>query len=120
MSDATAALDYGNEVLLLRVVAELAAAGRAVLMTTHQPDHALAYATRAILMRNGAIIADGSPEDVVTSDSLTELYGTPIHVARVALPGRGALSARTCIPVQLVGDGSEPIRNEGPPWASPM
>ncbi|MGB7797367.1 MAG: ABC transporter ATP-binding protein [Pseudonocardiaceae bacterium] len=120
LDEPTAALDYGNEVHLLRVVAELAAAGRAVLMTTHQPDHALAYATRAILMRNGAIIADGSPEDVVTSDSLTELYGTPIHVARVALPGRGARSARTCIPVQLFGDGSEPIRNEGPPWASPM
>ncbi|MGH3781130.1 MAG: ABC transporter ATP-binding protein [Pseudonocardiaceae bacterium] len=108
LDEPTAALDYGNEVHLLRVVAELAAAGRAVLMTTHQPDHALAYATRAVLMRNGAIIADGSPADVVTSDSLSELYGTPIHVAHVSLPGPGARTARTCVPM----DSRSPERTE--------
>jgi ABC-type cobalamin/Fe3+-siderophores transport system ATPase subunit len=99
LDEPTAALDYGNEVHLLRVVAELAATGRSVLMTTHQPDHAVTYATRPVLMRNGAIVADGSPEGVVTSDSLSELYGTPIHVARVALPGPGARSVRTWVPV---------------------
>jgi ABC-type cobalamin/Fe3+-siderophores transport system ATPase subunit len=111
LDEPTAALDYGNEVHLLRVVAELAAAGRSVLMTTHQPDHALTYATRAVLMRNGTIIADGSPADVVTSGSLTELYGTPIHVAEVALPGSVGGGVRTCIPVQQLGAGSKLTRN---------
>ena len=131
LDEPTAALDYGNEVHLMSVVAELAAAGRSVLMTTHQPDHALTYATRAVLMRHGAIVADGSPADVVTSESLSELYGTPIHVARVALPGPGARYARTCIPVVPIpavpipavppgGANSKPTRNEGSPCGRPV
>jgi iron complex transport system ATP-binding protein len=97
LDEPTAALDYGNEVHILTVIADLAADGRSVLMTTHQPDHALAYATRAVLMRDGAVTADGPPAEVVTSDRLTELYRVPIHVADVPLPG--SRTARRCIPV---------------------
>ncbi|HEY4017356.1 MAG TPA: ATP-binding cassette domain-containing protein [Pseudonocardiaceae bacterium] len=97
LDEPTAALDYGNEVHILTVIADLAADGRSVLMTTHQPDHALAYATRAVLMRDGAVTADGPPAKVVTSERLTELYRVPIHVADVPLPG--SRTARRCIPV---------------------
>jgi ABC-type cobalamin/Fe3+-siderophores transport system ATPase subunit len=113
LDEPTAALDYGNEVHILSVVADLAAAGHSVLMTTHQPDHALSYATRAVLMRDGAIVADGPPEQVVTSDSLSWLYGTPIHVARVALPGPGAPGeVLTCIPT--VGPTRKEAVRRGP------
>lgn len=99
LDEPTSALDYGNEVRFLDVVAELVRTGRAVLMTTHQPSHALTHADRAILMRGGAIVADGSPEDVVTSDRLSDLYGVPIHVAQVPLPGGHGRTQRTCFPV---------------------
>jgi iron complex transport system ATP-binding protein len=98
LDEPTTALDYGNEVRILQVVAELARAGHAVLMSTHQPAHALTYAHRAVLMRDGAIVADGTPDDIVTSERLTALYGVPIHVAPVALPG-GEAEIRTCVPI---------------------
>jgi iron complex transport system ATP-binding protein len=59
LDEPTAALDYGNEVRLLQCIAGLAQAGRAILMTTHQPAHALWYGTTAVLMREGRIIAQG-------------------------------------------------------------
>jgi ABC-type cobalamin/Fe3+-siderophores transport system ATPase subunit len=99
LDEPTAALDYGNEVHILTVLTELAAAGHTVLMTTHQPDHALTYATRAVLMRAGAIVADGPPEQIITSDRLTDLYGTPIHVARFPMPGPDPGIAHACIPI---------------------
>ena len=99
LDEPTAALDYGNEVRILHVVTELARAGRSVLMTTHQPAHALTYANRAVLMRDGAVVADGRPDDVVTSERLSDLYGVPIHVARVALPGGSGREIRTCVPI---------------------
>jgi ABC-type cobalamin/Fe3+-siderophores transport system ATPase subunit len=37
-------------------------------MTTRQAAHALAYVSRAVLMQDGAIIAEGHPADVVTTD----------------------------------------------------
>jgi iron complex transport system ATP-binding protein len=96
LDEPTAALDYGNEVRLLATIRALAGAGRTVIMTTHQPAHALAHADRAVLMQQGRIIADGPPSEVVTSARLSDLYGVPIHVAAVALPGRTVL---TCVPV---------------------
>jgi iron complex transport system ATP-binding protein len=95
----TAALDYGNEVRILQVVAELGRAGRAVLMTTHQPAHALAHAGRAVLLRDGAVLANGKPRDVVTGPALSDLYETAIGVVPVVLPGRSDVALRTCIPV---------------------
>ncbi len=99
LDEPTAALDYGNEVRLLQIMTDLAREGRSILMTTHQPAHALGYSNHAVLMRNGAIIADGAPADVVTSERLTELYGAAIHVAAVALPGDPGRQVLTCIPI---------------------
>lgn len=99
LDEPTAALDYGNEVRLLGIVADLARDGRSVLMTTHQPGHALSYSSRTVLMRNGVIIADGAPAEVITSERLTALYEVPIYVAAVVLPGEMNGEVRTCIPL---------------------
>jgi iron complex transport system ATP-binding protein len=101
LDEPTAALDYGNGVRILDVITDLARAGRCVLMTTHQPTHALTHANRAVLMRWGRLVADGAPEDVVTSESLTDLYGVGIHVAWVNLPGEHGFPVRTCVPIPL-------------------
>jgi iron complex transport system ATP-binding protein len=100
LDEPTAALDYGNEVRLLGIIADLARDGRSVLMTTHQPNHALNYSSRAVLMRNGAITADGAPAEVITSERLTALYEAPIYVAAVALPSEMNRELRVCIPLR--------------------
>lgn len=107
LDEPTAALDYGNEVRILAVVADLAAEGRAVLMTTHQPDHALGYARRAVLLRAGQVVADGPPDEVVTGPLLSDLYGVPIHVGRMDLPGGG--SVRACVPVGRHAQGRSAV-----------
>ncbi len=106
LDEPTAALDYGNEVRALRVIAELAWAGRSVVMTTHQPSHALTYSSRAVFMRDGHVVADGRPDDVVTGERLSDIYGVPVHVTGVTLPaGHGRREVRTCVPIPAP-DGS--------------
>lgn len=100
LDEPTSALDYGNEVRFLDVVVDLVQANRAVLMTTHQPSHALTHADRAVLMRNGTIVADGASEHVVTSQRLSELYGVRIHVALVPLPEADGDTQRVCFPIR--------------------
>ncbi|WP_235948777.1 ABC transporter ATP-binding protein [Candidatus Frankia alpina] len=108
LDEPTAALDYGNEVRTLHVVAELAREGHAIIMTTHQPSHALTYSNRAVLMRGGVVIADGHPDDVVTGESLSDLYGVPVHVTGVTLPpGYDRREMRTCVPIPT-------------PWSDPQ
>lgn len=100
LDEPTSSLDYGNEVRFLDLVADLVSDNRAVLMTTHQPAHALTHGDRAVLMRNGTIVADGASEQVLTSERLTGLYGVGIHVAQVPLPGANGDTQRTCFPIR--------------------
>ncbi len=55
--------------------------GVAVLMVAHDVNPILRYLDHVIyLARSGVVM--GPPEDVITADTLTMLYGTPIDVLR--------------------------------------
>ena len=72
---------------------------------------------RAVPMCAGAIIPEGPPVHAIPSGCLSELYSVPIHVARVALPGPGARSARMGMPAIHRVD---PTRNGGSPCGRPV
>lgn len=98
LDEPTTALDYGNEVQILNLIADLARGGHSILMITHQPAHALTYATSVALMRSGDIIAEGTPSQVITSQTLSDLYDTPILVVRVPVPGPSHREVSVCVP----------------------
>jgi len=53
----------------------------AVLMVAHDVNPILAYLDQVIyLARGGAVM--GHPDEVITADTLTRLYGTPVDVLR--------------------------------------
>lgn len=103
LDEPTAALDFGNESRILQVVAELAAAGRTVLMTTHQPWHALHSGDQAVLIADGRLIADGPVEQVVTAAALSELYGVPVRVLTATDDATGR-PVYACAPLAAGGD----------------
>jgi iron complex transport system ATP-binding protein len=74
LDEPTASLDFGNQGLVLRAVRTLAMEGLAVLLTTHDPNQALRCADRALLMREGRVMAQGPVREVVTASALRELY----------------------------------------------
>ncbi|MDD5605701.1 MAG: ABC transporter ATP-binding protein, partial [Dehalococcoidales bacterium] len=85
MDEPTANLDYCNQVKILQVISRLSEQGYSILMTTHFPDHAFLACSRVMLMRDGFIIACGTPDKVVTSDSLSDLYQTHVCVTEATL-----------------------------------
>lgn len=97
MDEPTANLDYANQVKILRVVENLARAGYGILMTSHYPDHAFLVCTKAVLMRDGRVMAWGDPRSVVTTDTLTALYQTPVCVS--AAPMESGDPVPVCIPL---------------------
>jgi hypothetical protein len=66
MHEPTASLDFGNQVKVLGQVKQFAARGLGVVLSTHDPDHAFATATRALLLHDKGLIADGPPGEVLT------------------------------------------------------
>ena len=50
------------------------------MFTTHDPDHALAHADRALLLGRGAPLALAPVGEALTDASLSALYGMPVRV----------------------------------------
>ncbi|NLA87821.1 MAG: ABC transporter ATP-binding protein [Clostridiales bacterium] len=98
MDEPTANLDYCNQVKMLQVIKNLAAQDYAILMTSHYPDHAFLACTKTILMRDGLIMAQGAPREVVTTENLSRLYATPVAVTEAYI-GEKNLSTKVCIPL---------------------
>lgn len=75
MDEPTASLDFGNQIRVLEHIERLRAGGMAVLMTTHQPEHALRIADRIALLGGGRLVAIGAPRATATPAALAALYG---------------------------------------------
>ncbi|WP_284774021.1 ATP-binding cassette domain-containing protein [Agrobacterium sp. lyk4-40-TYG-31] len=65
--------------------------GKTIVIVLHDINYASGFADRIIGMRNGEIVADGSPRDIMTSEALHSIYGfhipvTDIGQQRIALP----------------------------------
>ena len=74
MDEPTSSLDYGNRLLVLGVARDLARSGYTVLLSTHDPQHALWFGDRALALKEGRVLALGTPREVVTADLLEALY----------------------------------------------
>jgi len=84
MDEPTASLDFGNQALVLREVRRLSAEGFGLVLSTHNPDHAFACATRVALLHGGTVIAEGTPADALTPGRLRQVYGVPVTIERLA------------------------------------
>ena len=78
MDEPTSALDYGNQLRILQMVKRLAAQGYTVILSTHNPQHALAFADRLLVLHDGTAAAVGKPPQVLTPALMETLYGVTV------------------------------------------
>lgn len=84
LDEPASALDLKNQNVVLSLLADLADREKlAIAFTTHQPNHAVAVADRALLMLEGARALFGNTEDVMTEANIEELYGIPVRSVSV-------------------------------------
>jgi iron complex transport system ATP-binding protein len=84
MDEPTASLDFGNQVVVLSEVRRLAERGLAVLLSTHDPDHAFSIGHRVALLDEGRLVAHGKPDEVLTPERLRAVYGVSVSVERLS------------------------------------
>jgi iron complex transport system ATP-binding protein len=95
MDEPTSNLDFGNQLRMLRLIRSLAAGGLSVLLTTHYPEHVLNCATKVVVLYGQGRFRVGAPAELITSETLSELYRVDAEVRRMESRGR---RAAVCIP----------------------
>ncbi|MBP1860498.1 ABC transporter ATP-binding protein [Rhizobium herbae] len=92
-----AALDLHNQERLLTLLNGLRALrDKAIVFTTHDPNHALAAADDALLMMPDGQSLFGPVMETITPGHLERLYGVPMRI--VDLPGPGGDPQRAVLP----------------------
>ncbi|HNX28647.1 MAG TPA: ABC transporter ATP-binding protein [Syntrophomonadaceae bacterium] len=91
MDEPTAHLDYKHELVILETIVELIKNSRlSVLMATHIPNHCYYFenqgiSTRAALIKDHRIMALGKPSEVLTEQTMGELYNIKTHIIECSL-----------------------------------
>lgn len=84
LDEPTAALDWHNQALIMRLLQDLAAEGVTVITSTHAPQHAFEFASHALLLFDADHFAFGAPAGVMDEAALSRLFHLPVR--RVPLP----------------------------------
>lgn len=75
LDEPTTFLDIAHQVDVLELCARLHESGRTLVAVLHDLNFAARYATHMIAMRDGEIVRAGTPHEVMTAQSVEEIFG---------------------------------------------
>lgn len=81
LDEPASGLDMGAAALMLKLVRQFCRQGGSMLIATHHIDEIVPEIDRVILLQQGRILADGPKREILTSERLSELYGTPLEIS---------------------------------------
>ena len=81
LDEPTTYLDLAHQVDILDLLVDLNhREGRTIVLVLHDLNHACRYAHHLVAMREGAIVAEGAPDEIVTPELVTAVFGLPCQV----------------------------------------
>ncbi|MBG6085296.1 ABC transporter ATP-binding protein [Zhihengliuella flava] len=80
LDEPTTYLDVSHQLDVLNVLHELNLRGRTVVAVLHDLNQAARYASHLVVMRQGSIVAQGAPAEVLTSELVHDVFSLPNRV----------------------------------------
>ncbi|GII05050.1 ABC transporter ATP-binding protein [Planobispora takensis] len=74
LDEPTTFLDIAHQIEVLDLCADLHEQGRTLVAVLHDLNQACRYATHLIVMREGRIVAEGDPVEIVTAELVREVF----------------------------------------------
>ncbi|WP_461615560.1 ABC transporter ATP-binding protein [Clostridium sp. Marseille-QA1073] len=97
MDEPTSNLDYGNQIKVLALIKSLCINNnQTILMSCHNPNHALLYGSKVAIMKKGGGFSFGEPSDEITTKVIKEIYGVNIRMVEININDN--LKKNICIP----------------------
>ncbi|MCK9904080.1 iron-dicitrate transporter ATP-binding subunit [Parafrankia colletiae] len=75
LDEPTTFLDIAHQIELMELFTDLHHVGHTLVAVLHDLNHAARYATHLIAMKDGAVVAEGPPSEIVTAELVDEVFG---------------------------------------------
>ncbi|WP_100445510.1 ABC transporter ATP-binding protein [Glycomyces xiaoerkulensis] len=101
LDEPTTFLDITHQLEVMDLCGRLHREGRTLVAVLHDLNQAARYATHLIAMREGAIVAEGPPDEIVTADVVEKVFDLPCRIiddpetaTPLVIPRAGARTGR--------------------------
>jgi iron complex transport system ATP-binding protein len=88
LDEPTSHLDLSHQSDILTLMRHLAASGSTIVGVFHDLNLAALYCDRLVMIREGQVVADGTPAGVLTPEKIREVYGTDVVASFHPATGR--------------------------------
>jgi iron complex transport system ATP-binding protein len=82
LDEPTSSLDLKHQIALVEIARRRARRGTAVVAVLHDLNLAVRFADRIIVLRHGAIAAEGTPAETITSEVIRQVFEIDVAVER--------------------------------------
>ena len=113
MDEPTANLDVLHQLKVLDLVRQLVDDGLTAVAAIHDLNMAARYCDKLVLLSDGRVLAEGTPGEVLTPETIESAFGVKSAVYQDPITGSLAIS--------LIGPANEHLQNgPGPPYDRPV
>lgn len=88
LDEPTTSLDIHHQVLFYQALCQCCERGIMCVLATHDLTLASHFCTKLVLLANGKIAAEGTPQDVLTAERIKSVYGESVDVEKHPRTGR--------------------------------
>lgn len=74
LDEPTSALDFSNQIRIWKILIKIKQKGTTILACSHDPNHVLWFCDKVFAMTRNGLIANGTPEHVISEEILDEMY----------------------------------------------
>lgn len=75
LDEPTTFLDITHQIELMELFTDLNHVGHTLVAVLHDLNHAARFGTHLIAMKDGAVVAEGAPSEIVTAELVEEVFG---------------------------------------------
>ncbi len=89
MDEAFASLDVNHAISIMQLLSEINRdRNKTIILVSHNINLAVEYCSQVILMKKGKIVSQGDPKEVITEESLSEVFEHHISVITNPVSGQ--------------------------------
>jgi iron complex transport system ATP-binding protein len=89
MDEAFSHLDVNHQIEIMQLLSKInKKQKKRILLVSHNLNLACEYCDRVIMLKKGKLIADGSPNEVVTKENIKKLFGAELLIVKHPISGK--------------------------------